>query len=175
EYHSAATPGAGDTLITNDVFYRIDRGWAIHVYPGTVPRIRILNNTFALPNPREPGHILLGANTSDAEIANNIFYSPRDTAIHYYSGLQTGLTLANNLVYGAVLTDRLLPGALVTGTRVADPLFVDAAAYDFHLRAASPAIGAGRSHASVTLDLDGTPRTGRQDAGALAFSARPPA
>src|SRR5437667_438330 len=91
EYYSSTTPGASDTLITNNIFYRLQRGWAIHVYPGTVTRIRILNNTFALPNPRESGHILLAANTSEAEIGDNIFYNPHEEAIRYLSGFHTSL------------------------------------------------------------------------------------
>jgi hypothetical protein len=108
EYYSGTTPGASDTRITNNMFYRLERGWAIHVYPGAVTRMRILSNTFALPNAREDGYILLAANTSELEIAENIFYNPRRDAIQYYRGVHTGLRVANNRVIRQAATDEII-------------------------------------------------------------------
>lgn len=53
-------------------------------------------------------------------------------------------------------------GITVTNARTGDPRFVNAAAYDFHLTANSPAIDAGTStppiNSIVTRDYDGIPR-----------------
>ena len=84
----AAIPGASDALITDNVFYNLRRGWAVQLYPGSLARLGVLNNTFAFANPYSDGHIVLGAATSDARIANNVFYGPRGAAIYYYSGAQ---------------------------------------------------------------------------------------
>ena len=177
EYYDSETPGTSDLLVTNNIFYRIERGWSVHLYPGTLARINILNNTFAFPNtPRESGQIILAASTSDSRIMNNVFYNPRQQAINYHSGFHEGLRAENNLVFGTSLITTIPPGAAIAGTRVADPLFVNAARepYDFHLRAGSPAIGAGRSHPSVDLDYDGRRRGARHDAGALGYPADRP-
>ena len=44
------------------------------------------------------------------------------------------------------------------GNLTADPLFVDAAAADFHVHPSSPAVGAGSCLADVPVDLEGTSR-----------------
>jgi hypothetical protein len=43
--------------------------------------------------------------------------------------------------------------------------------YDFHLTSASPAINAGVSEPSVTVDFDGHPRTGAYDIGAYEYGS----
>jgi parallel beta-helix repeat protein len=68
-------------------------------------------------------------------------------------------TLDYNDVWGNTTQDYDLPGALEPGPHdiQADPLFVDAANDDYHLRAGSPCIDAG-TDAGVTTDIDGDPR-----------------
>jgi Right handed beta helix region len=173
--NGARAPGASDALIANNVFYNHRHGWAIQVYPGSVARVSILNNTFAFPNPYQDGHVIFAANVSNARIANNIFYSPRKAAIKLYSGTQTHLQVANNLVFDAALVNTAPPGAIVVSNRVADPLLVNAIKppYDFHLTPGSPAIAAGQQLQEVRVDHDGTIRANRaHDIGAYAFAER---
>ncbi len=65
-------------------------------------------------------------------------------------------TLNYNEVWGNTVQDYNLPGALEPGANdlQADPLFVDAAADDYHLRLDSPGIDAGTG-AGITSDIDG--------------------
>jgi hypothetical protein len=170
----SAIPGASDTFIVNNLFYNNLRGWAIQVYPGTVSGLSILNNTFAFPNPYQDGHIILGANMSDAQIINNIFYKPRKAAINYYTGTQTNLQVTMNLVFNATLLNTTPPGAMVVANQVGDPLLsnADIPPFDFHLMAGSFAINAGLTLAEVPVDLDSIPRTsGAYDVGAYEFSS----
>lgn len=64
-----------------------------------------------------------------------------------------------NDVWGNTMADYSLPAGVVTGTHniSLDPLFVDPADDDYHLRAGSPCIDAG-TDAGVTTDIDGDPR-----------------
>ena len=74
---------------------------------------------------------------------------------HYYVSPQNPVPAVNvisNDCFGTVVTG--------TCTFVANPLFVDAAAKDFHLTKASPAVNYGLSldYTALSLDLDGKPR-----------------
>jgi hypothetical protein len=51
-----------------------------------------------------------------------------------------------------------------------DPLFVDAAADDYHLQVGSPCIDAGTAAGAPTADIEGTPRGGDPDMGAYEWS-----
>jgi hypothetical protein len=168
----SSIPGAADALITDNIFYNHGRGWAIQAYPGSLVRLSILNNTFAFPSPYVDGHIVLGANTSDGRILNNVFYKPRNSAIYYYTGTQTNLQIVKNVVYGATVITTTPSGTTLSGNKTADPLLVNTslAPYDFHLTAISPAIDQGAPVAEVTIDYDGAARTdAAPDAGAFEF------
>jgi hypothetical protein len=165
-------PGANDTFIADNIFYNHKRGWAIQLYPGTLARVSILNNTFAFPNPYNDGHIILAASMSDGRIENNVFYSPRGAAIYYYSGNQTNLQVGTNIVSGGSLLTATPAGVMLTGNKTGDPMLVNTllAPYDFHLTALSPAINAGTTLAEVPVDFDGALRSdGAYDLGAFEF------
>ena len=161
-------PGASNAFIANNVFYNNARGWSIQVYPGTVNGLSILNNTFAFANPNQDGHIILGANTSNARIMNNIFYKPHGAAIDYYTGTQSNLQVTENVVYGATLLTSTPSGTLVTSNQVADPMFTSLTApYDFRPKSGSPAVNAGITLVEISVDITGAPRNdGLYDVGA---------
>ena len=79
----------------------------------------------------------------------------------------------HNIVYGASQMISNVDGCSIEANRVnTDPLFVNSSRepYDFHLRTASPAIGAGAG-SSVPLDFDGLGRKpGAGDIGAFTFT-----
>jgi hypothetical protein len=175
EYYSSTTPGASDTLITNNLFYRIQRGWSVHLYPGTLQRMSILNNTFAFANtPAEEGQIIIAASTSDSRIMNNVFYSPRNAAVYYYDGTQTNLQIRNNIVYGTTKMLGAVPsGTTVSGITFTDPRFVNVVTepYDFHLLTVSPAINTGVNVSEVVDDFYGVARNdGRTDISAVEYA-----
>lgn len=77
----------------------------------------------------------------------------------------------NNICYGNFNdTIRVVIGSLAQSNNLlgVDPHFINAAAQDFHLRADSPAIGAGVALSTVTGDFESTPRA-TADIGAFAF------
>jgi hypothetical protein len=135
----------------------------------TLKGARIFHNTFYASN--QDGKDIYGTLTNDwnlptgsAKIQNNIFW-PSSPTIPYASGAE-GLdavagTTDHNLFFGG-MGDPLGADAIT-----ADPLFVDVKAFDFHLGAGSPAIGAGVSVGTVvTTDFAFTPRAGASDLGA---------
>jgi len=168
---SSGIPGGNFALIENNLFWNDGRGWAIQLYPGTLTGVRILSNTFAYPSPYQIGHIILAANLVDAQIVNNIFYSPRTNALYYYQGTATNVQVTNNIVYNATLMSKVPSGTLVTANQTGNPLLRDAANGDFHLTSSSMAINAGLALPDVTVDFDGLTRpAGASDIGAYQFT-----
>jgi Bacterial Ig domain/Chitobiase/beta-hexosaminidase C-terminal domain/Protein of unknown function (DUF1565) len=166
---NSAIPGAADASITDNVFYRNQRGWSVQIYPGIVASLSILNNTFAFPNPYQDGHIILGASTSNSRIENNIFYKPKTAAISFYTGTQTNLQITNNIVYGGSVITSVPAGTTLTANQLTDPLLLNATItpYDFHLNPMSAAIAKGVTLPEVPVDHDGVLRpTGIYDLGA---------
>jgi hypothetical protein len=148
-------PGASDTVVTNNIFYNIQRGWPIQVYPGTVTGLSILSNTFAFENPYSAGHILIGASVRNGQIINNIFYEPHSVAINFYAGTHTNLRIANNLSSRAMAARAPDGVTLANNLEHADPRVSPP---DFTPASDSPAIDAGLSLSDVRVDINGVGR-----------------
>lgn len=119
----------------------------------------IQNNTVIRTMTRPPGYndanwFIPG--TYDTEWRNNIFVVANGLQV-FHNGLGVRQIHDHNLYFSADgSTDDPIPGLRGAGEKVGDPLFVNYAKHDYHLRAGSPAFeaGTGLGYAS---DLDGNP------------------
>jgi len=144
------------------VFYNLTHGWAIQRYDGhgtVVTGLTIANNTFVGANPQRPGQIIIATPTADLLIVNNIFYGPREAAVWFDTPGLRDVTVTHNLTSAGPVSTGLTTGVAFSGNLDnVDPRFVSADRFDFHLQAASPAIGAGSPLSAVSNDFDGSPR-----------------
>ncbi len=129
------------------------------------------NGFFALHN----GGDGFAADFVDCSFTNNTIVETSGATIFWFSGVATAasFTFRNNVIASSagrifqrpgtlVHTHNVFPSGVTLGLTadstdlVADPLFVNAAMRDMHLRAGSPAIDVGTT-ALFTTDLDGVP------------------
>jgi len=170
--HAIYIAGANNVMIRNNIFYRNQHGWSVHVYPKPVANISISNNTFVFPNPWVPGHIILAGPVTNSRIENNIFYQPYAVGVHFYntSGY-TNVAIDNNITYQATIADATPSGVTVSGNKDnTDPLLANPSTYDFRLTSGSPAIDAGLTLSDVQYDYAGVSRSQGNDIGAYAFA-----
>src|SRR3989441_7873280 len=164
------------TLFRSNIFYNLVRGWAIQRYTpagDAVDNARIVNNTFAFPNPNRQGHIVVGGTMSNSIIANNIFYQPLTAGIWFDAGTMTNVTVANNMTSNGPVNFGTLPGiTFANNLDNTDPLLVSPSGSNLHLRAGSPAIRARLSLPYVPNDFDGVggPSAPPSDIGAYHFN-----
>ena len=175
--HALYLHGSGIT-VANNVFYNIRHGWSIQTAEGLSGAL-IAHNVFAFENtPGKAGQIMLWGRQANLIVRDNIFYQAEGFAITRYQASMSSCGIDHNMIYGASAPQVMMDasGCSVHDNRVGvNPMFVDGARepYDFHLRAGSPAIGAGDA-TSVSIDFDGLPRNSvHPDIGAFVFHAAP--
>jgi hypothetical protein len=115
-------------------------------------------------------------------IENNIVFDCNLAQIHAQSSsgvVRPGAIVNTNLIYpfrGTLkYTNGVIKESKGTNPVEADPQFVNAVAYDFHLQASSPAIDSGTLAGSPVTDFDGNPRpqAAAIDLGALEYTQAP--
>lgn len=182
--------GVDDITIRNNIFRGVpggategyhlgnDMGGAGAVLAMGATNVKVYNNTFVdIENTRYDGvswgwtvRTMDGASSAPAATLtaqNNIFYQCITTFVEQSGSITEDYNLADQDLNGG------LGGANdVTG----DPLFVDVPAEDFALQAASPAVNAGTTVASVTVDYAGNSRPvgAAYDLGAYELQTPPP-
>ena len=94
----------GDYIdVINNIFYDMKSGWGVQSWDdgSWKEHFNIVGNTFADPNPRRDGHIILGPMTNDVKIEDNIFYNPTAATVRLRDGCATAgltnITIRNNL------------------------------------------------------------------------------
>ena len=178
--HGIYTHG-GSMTIVNNVFYNLKNGWHIQTADGFSGTIA--NNTFYGPDPvaGTVGQVMLWGADSNLAVRDNIFYGANSVGVTSYALTVSGsCSFDHNLTFtpGASIPVVSTPaGCSQTGELLdRDPLFSNPAAFDFHLKAGSPAIDAGVAAAGAGSDFDGTarPQGSAVDLGAFEYGAAVP-
>jgi hypothetical protein len=181
--------GVSDSLVLNNLIYQNHAsGIALFQQNGAEcsQNNRIWHNTISMPGDGRWALIIASPDCVNNQLYNNIFYSE-----HAYRGSVnlpaasiSGLESDYNIVTDRFTTDD--GDSILTlvewqalgydaNSFIAAPaqLFVDAAAQNFHLFAASAAVDAGRSLSGAAADLEGNPRPAgaAPDTGAYEFQA----
>ncbi len=98
--------------ISNNLFYNLTHGWAIHAYPGATSRLHVIGNTMIGANPWRDGHILVHANFRDVLIEKNIMNYPRKMGISYGAGSMSNVMIKNNTSYPVPVTTDSWPSGV---------------------------------------------------------------
>jgi parallel beta-helix repeat protein len=165
-------------------------GGLFWIVSDSVRGILLVNNTIAGNDSLDGSGIFASGFDGDAALANNIIAAaPGQTAVFcddFWNGLRP-VFQSNNVFSATGAAYGGLCGAEtgVNGNLSVDPLFIDAAAGDYHLTPGSPAIDAGQGDilGVPPFDLDGHERildgdsdgVGRVDIGADEAATGPPA
>ena len=158
--HGIYVADADDIVISNNLFYNLKRGWAVHRYfsrGGQVSGLLIANNTFVGANPFRPGQIILATPTANLRVENNIFYGPQAAAIYFEDvDFPAGLVRHNLVSDGMMMVGRPRGVTFSKNWEWTDPGFDYGSR--FQLGSGSPAVDAGLPLREVTRDAEGAPR-----------------
>jgi hypothetical protein len=171
--HGAYLQG-NDHLVAGNVIHDMPYGFGIQVYDKGLRSI-IVNNTIT-----HNGHsgIVVGGSggVSGVIVRNNVLAYNDDWGVAWDSTCPNGSAgttyVDHNVIYGngSAPIDSQSCAATNTsgGNRTGDPLFVDVASRNLHLRTGSPAFGYALPEWTPGADHDGEPRpqNGAPDAGA---------
>src|SRR5665648_66342 len=163
--HGIYVNGVANITIKNNIFYNLQRGSSVQIYSGenkTTTGFNFINNTCVNGNPYQQwGHIVLWGNTTNAQIANNIFKDHLAYAIRVYkdSYIYSNILITKNITSGGngntLLTD-VTEVVCVGNSNSTDPLFTNEATHDYSLKSNSPAAIAGYATGCSTDYLNNT-------------------
>ncbi|MHC4567092.1 MAG: right-handed parallel beta-helix repeat-containing protein [Planctomycetota bacterium] len=136
----------------------------------------IANNTIAL-NKNRAGIVIWQDGVENCVVQNNIFYKNGGVnGILFYTQQDRRHLIRSNIFYppGDNLVATEDNAYEATDNLQVDPAFVDVTAFDFNLKAGSPAIDAGAADRAPCVDFEGRPRPqgDKVDIGAHEFSPR---
>lgn len=120
--HGVYIDAIRNATISNNQFYKLTHGWAVHVYPGATSGLRLTGNTMNGANPWRDGHILIYASLTNSVIENNTMTYPRKEGVSYGSGSMSNVVIRNNITYPVpVTTDRWPSGVTFTNNIIRNP------------------------------------------------------
>ena len=166
--HGIYIEGA-DHLVANNVIHDHPFGFGIQVYPQNSGTL-VVGNTVVKSG--YSGLVVGGpGGVSGITIRNNVFAWNSQYGVSHDSSCPTNTLVDNNVLYGngsGTVQGGCAGMSTSAGNKTSDPLFVDLAARNLHLRTGSPAAEYGRSDFSPPVDYDGQsrPRGAVPDAGA---------
>ena len=156
--HGIYIAGASNVVIRDNIFYRVEHGYSIQLYPSDVDNISILHNTMVWGNVYGyAGFILVSTSpkgSTNLRVEDNIGYSaPAGYFVRFvnFNAEYTG-TVARNVTYKGTISDGKPVGVVFSGnadntdpklTSVGSSRVGDASVPDVHLSLTSPAIGTG--------------------------------
>jgi len=148
---------AQNNIMAYNVFYNNGGIGGIHLtgtFAGSVSNFRFEHNTVIEPYSTNRINWWNGIpTTSTFQVKNNIFYL--NTASYVWS-TNGGQFIHEDNIYHLINPSGVLGTPLGVGEMMADPLFVDLSAGNYHLQSTSPAIDAAQP-LGQTLDYDNNP------------------
>jgi hypothetical protein len=183
--HGIYVDGASGVMIRNNIFYRVEHGYSVQVYPSNVDSLSVLNNTFVWGDAYGyAGFLILSTpGITNFRIENNIAYSaPANVFVRFATTTGYTGTIANNVTYNGTISDVTPSGVTLSGNlNDTDPALAsvgsstidNASVPDVHLTSGSPAIHAGLVLPDVPNDYSGDsrPQGAGYDVGAFEFLA----